>query len=76
MIGDKKLPDDAPDIAIKLENQTLSAIMRECERRYLEHVLTQTGGNKTRAAQMAGVSLPTFREKVSRYAVRATFVLE
>lgn len=32
---------------------------RELERRYINHVLEQTGGNKTRAAEILGISIST-----------------
>jgi DNA-binding NtrC family response regulator len=41
--------------------------MRELERHLLESTLEVTGGNRTRAAQMLGVSLRTIRNKIREY---------
>ena len=41
--------------------------MRELERRLLEATLHNTGGNRTRAAEMLGVSLRTIRNKIREY---------
>lgn len=41
--------------------------IRELERRLLETTLHNTGGNRTRAAEMLGVSLRTIRNKIREY---------
>jgi len=41
--------------------------MRELERHLLETTLNMTGGNRTRAAEMLGVSLRTIRNKIREY---------
>ena len=41
--------------------------IRELERRLLETTLDNTGGNRTRAAEMLGVSLRTIRNKIREY---------
>jgi len=41
--------------------------MRELERHLLEATLDVTGGNRTRAAEMLGVSLRTIRNKIREY---------
>ncbi len=38
--------------------------LKELERRYIEHVLAKIGGNKTRAAELLGISRKTLREKL------------
>ena len=62
-------------IEIALEVRTLAQITMEWERQYLEHILTETGGNKAQAARIARVSETTIREKVSRYTVKTTVKL-
>jgi DNA-binding NtrC family response regulator len=41
--------------------------IRELERRLLETTLNNTGGNRTRAAELLGVSLRTIRNKIREY---------
>ncbi len=41
--------------------------MRELERRLLETTLQLTGGNRTRAAEMLGISLRTIRNKIREF---------
>jgi len=41
--------------------------MREFERQLLENTLQVTGGNRTRAAELLGVSLRTIRNKIREY---------
>ena len=41
--------------------------MREVERQLLEATLQSTGGNRTRTAEMLGVSLRTVRNKIRAY---------
>lgn len=53
----------------------LSTVLQEVERVYLGHVMTKAGGNKVKAAEMAGVARDTFRKKVDRYTVKAVFTL-
>jgi transcriptional regulator with PAS, ATPase and Fis domain len=41
--------------------------MRSLERRLLEKTLVETGGNRTRAAEMLGLSVRTIRNKIREY---------
>jgi DNA-binding NtrC family response regulator len=41
--------------------------MKELERRLLESTLDVTRGNRTRAAEMLGISLRTIRNKIREY---------
>ena len=41
--------------------------MRDVEKRLLETTLQATDGNRTRAAEMLGISLRTMRNKIREY---------
>jgi DNA-binding NtrC family response regulator len=58
-----------PQIASMVGPAQLSAgtSMRELERHLLETTLRVTGGNRTRAAEILGVSLRTIRNKIREY---------
>ncbi|HZP64503.1 MAG TPA: sigma-54 dependent transcriptional regulator [Terriglobales bacterium] len=58
-------PLSAPHI-VQAKVQAGTSI-RELERRLLETTLDTTGGNRTRAAEMLGVSLRTIRNKIREY---------
>ena len=45
--------------------------IREAERHLLENALGMTGGNRTRAAEMLGVSVRTIRNKIRQYGLPA-----
>ena len=45
--------------------------LQEMERRLLEKTLEATGGNRTRAAELMGVSLRTVRNKIREYGLPA-----
>ena len=47
----------------------LPLAMAECETRYLEAVLSRTGGNKTRAAEIAGIPRLTLLRKLRRHGI-------
>ncbi len=44
--------------------------LREIERRTIEGSLLQTGGNRTRASEMLGISVRTLRNKIRAYGLR------
>jgi DNA-binding protein Fis len=69
-----------PDLLAHLETspgtQRPSAIaagvsLRDAERELLERTLEATGGNRTRAAELMGVSLRTVRNKIRNYGLPA-----
>ena len=45
--------------------------LRDAERQLLERTLEATGGNRTRAAELMGVSLRTVRNKIRNYGLPA-----
>jgi len=45
--------------------------LQEVERQLLEATLASTGGNRTRAAELMGVSLRTVRNKIREYGMPA-----
>jgi DNA-binding NtrC family response regulator len=74
--GDMIEPDDLPALAAAAATPppqpgggtTLAAgiTVDEAERRLIEVTLAHTGGNKTRAAEMLGISLKTLHNKLNR----------
>jgi DNA-binding NtrC family response regulator len=73
--GDMIEPDDLPALAAIAApppqagaGTTLAAgiTVDEAERRLIEVTLAHTGGNKTRAAEMLGISLKTLHNKLNR----------
>ncbi len=63
-LGDESL---GIDTGLVEQAPTPKVSMRELERRALEQALEKTGGNRTRAAEMLGISLRTVRNKVREY---------
>lgn len=63
-------------VLLEINDKSLAQVMMEAERQYLEYALTKSCGNKTQAAHMAGVSLTTFRDKLSRFTVKVEVSLE
>jgi DNA-binding protein Fis len=61
-----------PEAGFQNDDPALSGIepgltLRELERTLLEKTLDATGGNRTRAAGMLGVSLRTVRNKIREF---------
>lgn len=63
-------------VTINLTKRSLSQVIKEVEAVYLSHVLTQTAGNKARAANLAGMTLDTFRRKINTYTISTVWYLE
>ncbi|MBI1749392.1 MAG: sigma-54-dependent Fis family transcriptional regulator [Acidobacteria bacterium] len=64
LLPDEKLPVEAADSAKGLEP---GRSLRDVEQQLLEITLQATNGNRTRAAEMLGVSLRTIRNKIREY---------
>jgi DNA-binding NtrC family response regulator len=66
--------DDLPSSVFKKTTDTrqlsLSDVAAEAEKEYITKVLKITGGNKTRAAEMLGISRKTLWEKINAYGIR------
>ena len=68
-MGQPQLPEPAAS-ATGAATQALAAAgtsMRDMERQLLERTLESTGGNRTRAAMILGISLRTIRNKIREY---------
>jgi DNA-binding NtrC family response regulator len=62
------LPSAPPELVAASGSRALSAgvTVDEAERQLIEITLAHTGGNKTRAAEMLGISLKTLHNKLNR----------
>jgi DNA-binding protein Fis len=65
--------DAAEGSASDREGSTLKSgvTLQDMERQLLEKTLEATGGNRTRAAELMGVSLRTVRNKIRTYGLPA-----
>ena len=59
-------PDGAKDPALDGDWPTLAVLSR----RYIDRALEHTNGNRTRAAEMLGISLKTLHNKLNRLNLR------
>ncbi|MBW4709597.1 hypothetical protein KX928_17560 [Roseobacter sp. YSTF-M11] len=64
---------EAKTMKIDMAGRTLADVIKSVEANYLGHVLTEAGGNKRKAADLAGLAPDTFRKKLSLYSIRAVF---
>jgi DNA-binding NtrC family response regulator len=72
--GDMIDPADLPELIAQVPTATTAGgpvltagiTVDEAERQLIEITLTHTGGNKTRAAEMLGISLKTLHNKLNR----------
>ena len=53
------------------ESSTLSHIISEAEKGYIMKILKKTKGNKTKAAEILGISRKTLWEKIKSYDINA-----
>ncbi len=61
--------DSAPVEADKQDDQSLDTYMEEIERKMLEDALRNARYNKTRAAELLGISFRSFRYKLKKYGI-------
>lgn len=66
-LGPELLPISPSAAELPRSPLTAGTSMRDLERQLLESTLQLTGGNRTRAAAMLGVSLRTIRNKIREY---------
>jgi DNA-binding NtrC family response regulator len=67
-------PDEEHSLSLSEESAQISRCgntLQSVERQLLEKTLQATGGNRTRAAEMMGVSLRTVRNKIREYGLPA-----
>lgn len=62
-LGSLDIPDNGFDLETMLEN---------LEKQYLMKALEKSGGNKTQAAELLGMSFRSFRYKISKYGLAAS----
>ncbi|MBT8049237.1 MAG: sigma-54-dependent Fis family transcriptional regulator [Xanthomonadales bacterium] len=61
--------DSAPTETEKQDDQSLDTYMEEIERKMLEDALRNARYNKTRAAELLGISFRSFRYKLKKYGI-------
>jgi two-component system response regulator PilR (NtrC family) len=61
--------DSAPSEAEKQDDQSLDTYIEEIERKMLEDALRNARYNKTRAAELLGISFRSFRYKLKKYGI-------
>jgi two-component system response regulator PilR (NtrC family) len=64
-----ELHDSAPAEADKQDDQSLDTYMEEIEKRMLEEALQNARYNKTRAAELLGISFRSFRYKLKKFGI-------
>ncbi|TAN46059.1 MAG: sigma-54-dependent Fis family transcriptional regulator [Nitrospirae bacterium] len=69
VIGKDDLPPGISAQTGGVKKHALSAVAAEAEREYIVRILKSTGNNKTRAAEMLGISRKTLWEKMKAYGI-------
>jgi two-component system response regulator HydG len=69
VIGVAQLPEDLKTIGVKTYRKSGGKLptLEEQERSYIDWVMKETGGNKTKAAALLEISLPTLFYKIKEY---------
>ena len=70
-LGPQLLEPGAAALQEKSDTFTPGLTLQEMERQLLEKTLVATGGNRTKAAELMGVSLRTVRNKIREYGLPA-----
>ena len=70
-VGTEIVTRDPGRVALPEDGVDLDALLAELERGYLELALERTGGNKTRAASMLGMSFRSFRYRLAKCGLEA-----
>ena len=60
-------------VTLDLRDKPMAEVIQELERNYISYVLTQSGGNKTKAATLAGMAKDAFHRRCNLYSIRAVF---
>ena len=53
------------------ENSTLAHVTSEAEKSYIESILKSTNGNRTKAAEILGISRKSLWEKIKAYKIES-----
>lgn len=69
------MAQNAP-IELQIDGRPLSEVIQTVERHYICTVLNAAGGNKSRAAKMAGLTYQTFIRKLNALNLRVTYHAE
>lgn len=60
-------------LTMDLRGKPMAEAIKELERTYIAYALTQAGGNKTKAAEIAGQTKDAFHRRCNLYSIRAVF---
>ncbi|MEW6210110.1 MAG: sigma-54 dependent transcriptional regulator [Acidobacteriota bacterium] len=72
VMGAEALPDYLRSAARLMQSRTYKPSLAEIEAVYIREVLEHTRGNKTRAAEILGISRKNLYEKMNRYKIALT----
>ena len=68
-LGPEQLPDDLRELRVQTYRRDPNALLslEAQEADYIQWVLTQTGGNRTRAAEILGIDRVSLWRRLKRY---------
>ncbi len=58
---------------VVIQGRNIAEILKDVERKTLAWAMTETQGNQRQAAKLIGVSYNTFKAKIARHNLRATW---